>query len=166
MTIAAGERVPHAQLTVMSESGPKPADAAELMAEGTTVLFAVPGAFTPTCSAQHLPGYIDNADALLAGGVDRIICMAVNDIFVMDAWAKASGADERIVMAADGNADFTQALGLTMDGRAFGMGQRCQRFALIVRDGVVTEVFIEAAGEFHVSSAEHVLAQLPESPAV
>lgn len=164
MTIAKGERVPHAQLTVMSEAGPKPVDAAELMAEGTTVLFAVPGAFTPTCSAQHLPGYIEHADELLRSGVDRIVCMAVNDIFVMDAWAKSAGADDRIVMAADGNADFTHALGLEMDGRAFGMGQRCQRFALIVRDGEVDEVFIEAPGEFHVSSAEHILAQLPERP--
>jgi peroxiredoxin len=162
MTIAKGEAVPQAQLTVMSESGPKPVDAAELMAQGTTVLFAVPGAFTPTCSAQHLPGYIEHADAILASGVDRIVCMAVNDIFVMDAWAKAAGADERIIMAADGNADFTQALGLAMDGRAFGMGQRCQRFALVVRDGEVEDVFIEAPGEFHVSSAEHVLARLPD----
>jgi peroxiredoxin len=165
MTIAKGERVPHAQLTLMSDNGPKPVDAAELMADGTTVLFAVPGAFTPTCSAQHLPGYIEHADEILAAGVDRIVCMSVNDVFVMDAWAKAAGADERIVMAADGNADFTQALGLAMDGRAFGMGQRCQRFAMLVHDGEVREVFIEAPGEFHVSSAEHVLARLPDAPA-
>lgn len=163
MTIAKGDRVPHAQLTVMSENGPAPIDAAELLADGTSVVFAVPGAFTPTCSAQHLPGFVENADAFGQRGVDRIVCMAVNDIFVMDAWAKSAGVDGTVVMAADGNADFTQALGLEMDGRAFGMGQRCQRFALIVRDGVVEEAFIEAPGEFHVSSAEHVLGRLPES---
>jgi peroxiredoxin len=161
MSIDKGERVPQAQLTLMGEAGPKPVDAAELMAEGTTVLFAVPGAFTPTCSAQHLPGYIEHADAFAARGVDRIVCMAVNDIFVMDAWGKSAGAGDRIVMAADGNADFTHALGLEMDGRAFGMGERCQRFAMIVRDGIVEDVFVEAPGEFHVSSAEHVLSRLP-----
>ena len=150
MTISVGDRVPHAQLTLMSESGPAPVDAAELMSEGTTVLFAVPGAFTPTCSAQHLPGFVEHAEAIRMRGVDRIVCMAVNDIFVM---------------AADGNADFAQALGLEMDGRAFGMGQRCQRFALIARDGVVEDVLIEAPGEFHVSSAEHVLSRLPDAQA-
>src|SRR6056297_93722 len=162
MTISKGDRIPHAQLTVMSDNGPAPVDAAELMAEGTSVLFAVPGAFTPTCSAQHLPGFVENAAAIRAQGVDRIICMAVNDIFVMDAWGKSAGVDEAIIMVADGNADFAQALGLEMDGRAFGMGQRCQRFALIVQDGVVEDAFIEAPGEFHVSSAEHLLSRLPE----
>ena len=160
MTIAQGERLPQAQLTVMGESGPTPVDAAELMGEGTTVLFAVPGAFTPTCSAKHLPGFIEHADALRAAGADRIVCMAVNDIFVMDAWGKAAGIDDGIVMAADGNGDFTQALGLEMDGRAFGMGLRSQRFALVVRDGEVEHVLVEAPGEFRVSSAEHVLSVL------
>lgn len=162
MTIAQGERLPQAQLTVMTEAGPSPVDAAELMGDGLSVLFAVPGAFTPTCSAKHLPGFIEQADALVDAGVDRIVCMAVNDIFVMDAWGKAAGIgdDKRIVMAADGNGDFTQALGLEMDGRAFGMGMRSQRFALIVRDGVVEQVLIEAPGEFRVSSAEHVLSLL------
>ncbi|MBY6205392.1 peroxiredoxin family protein [Halomonas denitrificans] len=164
MTIAQGERLPQAQLTIMGESGPTPIDAAELMGEGTTVLFSVPGAFTPTCSAKHLPGFIEHADALRAAGADRIVCMAVNDIFVMDAWGKAAGVEEgdenRIVMAADGNGDFAQALGLEMDGRAFGMGLRSQRFALIVRDGVVDQVLVEAPGEFRVSSAEHVLSVL------
>lgn len=163
MTISKGDRVPHAQLTLMTEQGPKPVDAAELMAEGTTVLFAVPGAFTPTCSAQHLPGFVENAGKFTEKGVDRIVCMAVNDVFVMDAWGKSAGVGDEIIMAADGNADFTQALGLEMDGRAFGMGLRSQRFAMIVRDGEVVDLLVEAPGEFQVSSAEHVLSTLPRS---
>lgn len=163
-TIAKGDRLPQAQLTLMTEGGPSPVDAAELMGEGLTVLFSVPGAFTPTCSAKHLPGFVEQADALKAAGVDRIICMAVNDIFVMNAWGESAGVgagdDARIIMAADGNGDFAQALGLEMDGRAFGMGVRAQRFALIVRDGVAEQVLIEAPGEFRVSSAEHVLSLL------
>ncbi|MDT8449785.1 MAG: peroxiredoxin [Wenzhouxiangellaceae bacterium] len=161
MTISAGDRIPHAQLTVMTDNGPEPIDAAELMAEGATVLFAVPGAFTPTCSAQHLPGFIEQADAIRERGVDRIVCCAVNDVFVMDAWGRDAGVDDRIIMAADGNGDFAQALGLAMDGRAFGMGQRSQRYAMVVRDGVVEELFVEPPGEFRVSSAEHVLSALP-----
>jgi len=157
MTISAGDAIPHAQLTVMSAGGPTPVDAAELTATGKTVLFAVPGAFTPTCSAQHLPGFVGRADDILARGVDRIVCLAVNDVFVMDAWGKSAGVGDKIVMAADGNADFTQALGLEMDGRAFGMGRRAQRFAMIVEDGKIAEIFVEAPGEFQVSSAEHVL---------
>jgi len=163
MPISKGDRVPHAQLTLMTEQGPSPVDAAELMAEGTTVLFAVPGAFTPTCSAQHLPGFVEHADEIAARGVDRIVCMAVNDVFVMDAWGKSAGVGDKIMMVADGNADFTQALALEMDGRAFGMGQRAQRFAMIVRDGEVVDVLIEAPGEFQVSSAEHVLSALSQS---
>ncbi|MDT8439166.1 MAG: peroxiredoxin [Wenzhouxiangellaceae bacterium] len=160
MSISAGDPIPQAQLTVMSAEGPKPVDAAELMAQGTTVLFAVPGAFTPTCSAKHLPGFVEHADAILAKGVERIVCMAVNDVFVMDAWGKSAGTDDKIVMAADGNGDFTRALGLELDGRAFGMGQRSQRFALIVRDGKAEQVLVEGPGEFRVSSAEHVLSLL------
>ena len=160
MTIAQGERLPQAQLTLMTDSGPSPVDAAELMADGLTVLFAVPGAFTPTCSAKHLPGFVEHADALRAAGVDRIVCMAVNDIFVMNAWGESAGVGDAIIMAADGNGDFTQALGLEMDGRAFGMGMRSQRFALVVRDGEVEHVLVEAPGEFRVSSAEHVLSLL------
>ena len=162
MPISKGDRVPHAQLTLMTEQGPSPVDAAALMADGITVLFAVPGAFTPTCSAQHLPGFVEHADEIKNKGADRIICIAVNDVFVMDAWGKSAGVGDKIIMAADGNADFTQALGLEMDGRAFGMGQRSQRFALIVRDGEIMEVLIEAPGEFQVSSAEHILSTLPQ----
>lgn len=163
MTIVKGDTLPQAQLTLMSANGPTPIDAAELMGEGLSVLFAVPGAFTPTCSAKHLPGFVEHADALRAAGVDRIVCMAVNDVFVMDAWGRSAGLDPddpALLMAADGNGDFTQALGLEMDGRAFGMGMRSQRFALIVRDGVVEQVLVEAPGEFRVSSADHVLSLL------
>ena len=160
MAISKGQTVPHAQLTIMGENGPSPVDAAELLANGRSVVFAVPGAFTPTCSAKHLPGFVDKADEILQKGVDRIVCMAVNDVFVMNAWGKSAGVDDKIIMAADGNADFTQALGLEMDGRGFGMGLRSQRFALIVQDGTVEEVLVEAPGEFRVSSAEHVLSVL------
>jgi peroxiredoxin len=159
MAIESGQPVPQAQLTLMNDGGPSPVDAAELMAQGTTVLFSVPGAFTPTCSARHLPGFIEHADALREKGVDRIVCTAVNDVFVMDAWGKSAHA-EGIVMAADGNGDFARALGLEMDGRAFGMGQRSQRFAMIVRDGVIDQLLVESPGEFRVSSAEHVLSCL------
>ncbi|MCA1777877.1 MAG: peroxiredoxin [Xanthomonadaceae bacterium] len=160
MGIHKGQAVPHAQLTIMSEDGPSPIDAAELLADGKSVVFAVPGAFTPTCSAKHLPGFIDKADQILQKGVDRIVCMAVNDVFVMNAWGKSAGVDGQIIMAADGNADFTQALGLEMDGRGFGMGLRSQRFALIVQDGTVEDVLVEAPGEFRVSSADHILSVL------
>ncbi|MEM1081950.1 MAG: peroxiredoxin [Pseudomonadota bacterium] len=159
-TIAAGDTLPQAQLTLMTENGPTPVDSADLMGVGTTVLFAVPGAFTPTCSIKHLPSYVEQADALLAKGVDRIVCMAVNDIFVLDAWAKASNAGDQVIMAADGNGDFAQALGLEMDGRGFGMGMRSQRFAMIIRDGRVDDVMVESGGEFRVSSADHVLSKL------
>lgn len=160
MTISTGDHLPQAQLTIMGESGPTPVDAAELTDSGTTVLFAVPGAFTPTCSAKHLPGFIEQAEALKKAGVDRVICMAVNDIFVLDAWARAANAGDTVLMAADGNGDFTQALGLEMDGRAFGMGMRSQRFAMIIREGKVEELLVEAPGEFRVSSADHVLSRL------
>ena len=160
MTIAAGAAIPKAQLTIMGENGPTPVSSTELLGTGTVVLFAVPGAFTPTCSAQHLPGFVEHHDALLAKGVDRVVCMAVNDVFVMDAWAKASGVDGKLVMAADGNGDFTAALGLELDASAFGMGRRSQRFALIARNGQVEKVFVEGPGEFRVSSAEYVLDNL------
>ena len=158
--IAVGDQLPQAQLTLMTENGPAPVDAAELMSVGTTVLFAVPGAFTPTCSVKHLPGFIEQADAILAAGVDRIVCMAVNDIFVLDAWGTSTGVEDKIIMAADGNGDFAQALGLEMDGRGFGMGLRSQRFAMIVRDGRVDELMVESGGEFRVSSADYVLSKL------
>jgi len=142
---------------MMGEEGPKAILSSALLGRGRVVLFAVPGAFTPTCSAKHLPGFIDQADRILDRGVDRIVCMAVNDIFVMDAWARASGADQRITMAADGNGEFTRALGLEMDGSAFGMGARSQRFAMIIRDGLIEQLMVEQPGQFRVSSAEHVV---------
>jgi peroxiredoxin len=123
------------------------------------VLFSVPGAFTPTCSAKHLPGFVEHAEAILARGVDTIACMAVNDVFVMHAWGKSAGA-EHILMLADGNGEFTGALGLELDATAFGMGHRSQRFALIAEDGRVTDLFIEGPGEFRISSADHVLSKL------
>jgi peroxiredoxin len=132
---------------------------AELFGGKKVVLFSVPGAFTPTCSAKHLPGFVDHANEILAKGVDTIACMAVNDVFVMSAWGKSGKAD-KILMLADGNGEFTRALGLQLDATAFGMGQRSQRFALVAEDGVVSDLFVEAPGEFRVSSAEYVLSSL------
>ena len=131
----------------------------ELFAGKKVVLFSVPGAFTPTCSAKHLPGFVNHADEILAKGVDTIACMSVNDVFVMNAWGKSANAD-KIKMLADGNGDFAKALGLELDARGFGMGQRSQRFALVAVDGVVKDLFVEAPGEFRVSTAEHVLSSL------
>jgi peroxiredoxin len=132
---------------------------AELFGGKKVVLFSVPGAFTPTCSAKHLPGFVERADEILGKGVDTIACMAVNDVFVMNAWGKSAKAD-RILMLADGNGEFARALGLELDASGFGMGQRSQRFALIADDGVVSDLFVESPGEFRVSSAEHVLSRL------
>lgn len=160
MTIKAGERIPEGTMKLMGKDGPMNVSAGELLGKGRVVLFSVPGAFTPTCSAKHLPGFIEQAEALRAKGVAKIVCLAVNDMFVMNAWGKSAGAGENIVMAADGNGDFSRALGLELDARGFGMGMRGQRFALVIEDGVVKQVHIEAPGEFKVSSAEHVLSQL------
>jgi len=159
MTIQAGDRIPAATFSVMSESGPKPLTTDELFAGKKVVLFSVPGAFTPTCSAKHLPGFIEHADEILARGVDTIACVSVNDVFVMNAWGKSAKAD-KIVLLADGNGEFAQAVGLTLDASAWGMGQRSQRFALIAEDGKVAQLFVESPGEFRVSSAEHVLSAL------
>ncbi len=160
MTIATGDKLPEATLVEMTENGPKPRTTAEIFGGRKVALFSVPGAFTPTCSAKHLPGFIANADAFAAKGVDEIVCMAVNDAFVMGAWGKAQNADGKVSMLADGNGDFVKALGLEMDGTAFGMGLRGQRFSMIVEDGTVTSLNIEGPGEFHVSSAEYMLDQL------
>ena len=160
MTIEVGSSLPEAQLTVMSSEGPASVSSHELLGQGRVVLFAVPGAFTPTCSVQHLPGFVEHAEELSARGVDRIVCMAVNDVFVMDAWGRSSEVEDRVIMAADGNGDFTRALGLELDATAFGMGKRSQRFAMLIQNGKVEKVFVEAPGEFRVSSAEYVLDQL------
>ena len=159
MTINVGESLPEAKLMIMGDSGPEGVNTGDFFAGRKIVLFSVPGAFTPTCSAKHLPGFVDHADAILATDVDAIACMAVNDVFVMNAWGKSAGA-EKISMLADGNGEFATALGLEMNASAFGMGQRGMRFALVADNGVVTELYIEGPGEFHVSSAEHVLSQL------
>jgi peroxiredoxin len=159
MTIAIGDRIPSATLNFLKD-GVQAIRTDDLFAGKTVVLFAVPGAFTPTCSAKHLPGYVAKLDAIKAKGIDTVACMAVNDAFVMEAWAKSQNAPEEILMLADGNAAFSKSLGLEMDATAFGMGMRSKRFALVAKDGVVTHLFVEAPGEFKVSAAEHVLENL------
>ena len=159
MTIQTGDQIPSAELRIMGRKGPETFDSQDYFKGCRVVLFAVPGAFTPTCSARHLPGYVDLAGDFFANDVDKLACLSVNDAFVMDAWSKSAGAD-RIDMLADGNADFTRALGLESDSSQWGMGIRSRRFAMIVDDGTVTSLFIEKPGEFRVSSAEHVLSSL------
>ncbi len=160
MTIKAGDRMPQGTLKRMTSEGPRDLSTDELFKGKKVVLFSVPGAFTPTCDAKHLPGFLQRAADLKAKGVDTIACMAVNDVFVMNAWGKSSGAGDKVLMLADGNGDYAKALGLTMDASRFGMGTRGQRFALVVEDGTVRHVFVEAPGEFKVSAAEHVLSNL------
>ena len=160
MAIKAGERMPRGTLKKMTKEGPKDLSTDELFKGKLVVLFSVPGAFTPTCDAKHLPGFVQLADQIRAKGVDTIACMAVNDVFVMNAWGKASGVGDRILMLADGNGEYARALGLELDAKGHGMGTRGQRFAIIVRDGVATHVNVEAPGQFKVSAAEYVLGQL------
>lgn len=159
MTIQVGDKVPSVNFKHMTAEGPADISSDEIFAGKKVVLFAVPGAFTPGCSMTHLPGFVVNADALKAKGADTIACMAVNDAFVMGAWGKNQNAEE-IMMLADGNADFTAAIGLELDASGFGMGKRAQRFGIIVEDGTVTYLGIEAPGEIKVSSAEAMLEQL------
>jgi peroxiredoxin len=160
MTIQAGDRIPDGKLKLMAKDGPMNVEATELLGQGRVVLFSVPGAFTPTCDAKHLPGFIEQAAALKAKGVSKLVCLAVNDVFVMNAWGKAAGVGDAIVMAADGNGDYSRALGLELDARGFGMGMRGKRFALVIENGVVRQVHVEAPGEFKVSSADYILGQL------
>jgi glutaredoxin/glutathione-dependent peroxiredoxin len=160
MTIKAGDKMPEGAFTRMTKDGPQKLTTEVLFAGKTVVLFSVPGAFTPTCDAKHLPGFVELADQIKAKGVDTIACMAVNDVFVMNAWGKQGGVGDKIMMLADGNGTYAKALGLEMDGSKFGMGMRGQRFALIVKNGVATQVDIEAPGEFKVSAADYVLKQL------
>jgi len=160
MTIKAGDKMPTGAFKLMSAEGPKEISTDALFGGKTVVLFSVPGAFTPTCDARHLPGFVQHADAFRVKGVDTIACMAVNDMFVMNAWGKASNVGEKVMMLADGNGDYSRALGLELDARGFGLGMRGQRFAIIVKNGVATHVNIEAPGKFEVSAAEYVLAQL------
>ena len=159
MSIQAGQRIPEASLGIMRDGKPVNLGTSEIFAGKTVVLFSVPGAFTPTCSARHLPGFIERLDEFRERGVDTVACMAVNDVFVMHAWSKDAGADD-ILMLADGNADFAIALGLDTDSSAYGMGRRSQRFALVAEDGIVSQLYVERPGEFLVSSAEHVLLNL------
>lgn len=161
MPISVGDQLPEATLTTMTSEGPTPMTTKDLTSGRKIVLFAVPGAFTPTCHKKHLPGFIANADALKAKGVDTIACVAVNDVFVMDAWGKQSGDGGKIIFLADGNADFTKAIGLDVDASGFGMGTRSHRYAMIVDDGRVTSLHVEPqAGQAEVSSAEAILADL------
>ncbi len=160
MTIKVGDAVPSATLIKATEAGPQPLSTEALFAGRTVALFSVPGAFTPTCSAKHLPGYITNAEAIRDAGVDEIVCISVNDAFVMGAWGKSAGTGDKVTMLADGNGEFVTALGLTMDGSKFGMGLRGQRFSMLVKDGIVAQLNVEEPGAFQVSSAEHLMAQL------
>lgn len=164
MTIQVGDRLPEASLIEMTDDGPKTYTVAELTAGKRVILFGLPGAFTPTCSAKHVPGYVEAADRLKASAVDDILCVSVNDHFVMGAWGKVQQADGRVRMLADGNGIFTQALGLAQDMSARGLGLRSQRYSLLAEDGVVVALNVEAPGEFKVSDAETLLRQLRSQP--
>lgn len=160
MAIKIGDTIPSMTVTKATDAGPAQVSTDDIFKGRTVALFSVPGAFTPTCSAKHLPGFISHADDIKGKGVDEIVCLSVNDVFVMSAWGKSSGVDERITMIADGSAEFTKALGLEMDASRFGMGVRGQRFSLIAKDGIVTHLNVEDPGAFAVSSAEHLMSQL------
>jgi glutaredoxin/glutathione-dependent peroxiredoxin len=160
MTIQTGDRIPDAKLVKVTADGPDQVDAASYFAGRRVALFSVPGAFTPTCSAKHLPGFVAKADEIKAKGVDEIACTAVNDFFVMKAWGQANDVDGKVTMLADGNGDFVKALGLELDGAAYGMGTRGQRFAAVINDGVVEQLFVEGPGQFEVSSADYMLGKL------
>ena len=159
MGIQEGGRLPEATMHVIRDGAPAAVTTSELFRGKKVVLFAVPGAYTPTCSEQHLPGFVVNADAIRGKGVDSIVCVAVNDAFVMDAWGQERDAGG-ITMVGDGNGDFTKALGLEMDGRGFGLGTRSQRYAMVVEDGTVTKLAVEGPGQFDVSRAEAILEAL------
>ena len=160
MTIKVGDKLPDATFKVMKDGKPADMTVSDLTAGKKVALFAVPGAFTPTCSARHLPGYKEKAAEFRGKGVDTIACVSVNDVFVMNAWGKDQQVGEDVVMLADGNGDFAKAVGLEMDGKGFGMGGRSQRYSMIVEDGVVKSLNVEAPGKFEVSAAEYMLGQL------
>ena len=160
MPISTGDRIPATTFKRMTNDGPVDVGSDALFGGRTVALFSVPGAFTPTCSAKHLPGFVAKADEIKAKGVDEIVCTAVNDAFVMGAWGKSAEADGKVSMLADGNGDFVKAIGLTMDATGAGLGMRGQRFSMIVKDGVVTTLNVEAPRDYNVSSAEHLLGQL------
>ncbi|MEM6828591.1 MAG: peroxiredoxin [Pseudomonadota bacterium] len=159
MTISVGDKLPDVTMVKATAEGPQPVQSGDFFAGKKVALFSVPGAFTPTCSAKHLPGFVEKAGELKDKGVDEIVGTAVNDAFVMGAWNASAGSGD-ITMLADGNAEFVEAVGLTMDGSGFGMGTRGQRFSMVVNDGVVEQLNVEAPGDFKVSSAEYMLDQM------
>jgi len=159
MAIKVGDKLPDVKLTTMGEKGPTPVQSGELF-KGRVALFALPGAFTPTCSAKHLPGFVQHVSEFKKKGVDRIVCLSVNDAFVMGAWGKAQNTVGKVIMVADGNGDFTKAIGLELDARGAGMGTRSQRYSMVVQDGVVKALNVEKPGAFEVSNAETMLKQL------
>lgn len=160
MAIQQGDKIPAASLKAVSDEGTNDVESEAFFKGRKVVLFALPGAFTPTCSAQHLPGFVEHAEALKAKGVDEVACLSVNDAFVMEAWAKDRGALGKVTLLADGSGDFTNAMGLAFDATKFGMGVRSQRYALIADDGVITHLAVEEPMKFDVSKAEAILAEL------
>ncbi|WP_084396010.1 peroxiredoxin [Henriciella aquimarina] len=160
MTIEVGNKLPDAVFMEMTDNGPEPRKTDDIFAGKTVALFAVPGAFTPTCSAKHLPGFVEKADALHDKGVDDIVCTSVNDVFVMNAWGESSHADGKVRMLADGNGAFAKACGLEMDASGFGMGERSKRYSMLVKDGVVEKLNVEDGGEYKVSSADYLLGEI------
>lgn len=160
MSISTGDKIPSVKVMTITDGNPDETTSDALLGSGKIALFSVPGAFTPTCSAQHLPGFVEKSAELKAKGIDKIVCMSVNDAFVMKAWAQAHNATDSVAVLADGNGDFSEALGLTMDASGFGMGKRSQRFSAIIDNGTVTHLNVEEGGAFDVSSAEHMLGQL------
>ncbi|HYJ28847.1 MAG TPA: peroxiredoxin [Allosphingosinicella sp.] len=160
MSIKVGDRLPKANLVKATPDGPQPVDSEDYFAGRRVALFSVPGAFTPTCSARHLPGFIERVGELKAKGVDEVACTAVNDAFVLNAWSEQAGAQDKVTMLADGNGDFVEAIGLAADFGKFGMGKRGQRWSMIVNDGVVEELNVEEPGAFNVSSADYMLSRL------
>lgn len=157
MAIKVGDKLPEANFMTMGADGPEPVTTTEFFGGKRVALFAVPGAFTPTCSAKHLPGFKDRVADFKAKGVDAIACTSVNDVFVMGAWGENQGVSDEMTLLADGNGDFADAIGLVLDGSGFGMGKRSQRYAMVVKDGVVESLHVESGGEFKVSSAEYLL---------
>lgn len=160
MTIQVGDRLPQATFKTMTDGGPQPVDSADFFRGRRVALFSVPGAFTPTCSAKHLPGFVERADEIRAAGIDAIACTAVNDVFVMGAWGQQGDVADKVTMLADGNGEFARAAGLEQDSSGYGMGKRSRRYSMIVNDGVVEQLNVEEPGEFRVSSADYMLERL------
>ncbi len=160
MTISVGDKIPSVTLHIMKDSGPEAITTDDIFGGKKVALFGLPGAFTPTCSAKHVPGFVANADALTDKGIEKIVCVSVNDAFVMGAWGKDQGAGDKVMMVADGSADLTRATGLELDLTGRGFGMRCQRFSMVVNDGTVESLNLESDGGYEVTSAEHMLADL------